>query len=123
MTTSPLLDLVRAAALVMLLFSAILIFVVIRNLEAPMKFGTRTGPLLVGMALVLFAVPIYADVAGSLALVRAGSVVRIGAALLLPAGLYLMKPLTRRTRRNLTDSVSEDDSPAEEEAGVGGGCE
>jgi hypothetical protein len=95
-TSSPLLDLVRAAALVMLLFSAILIFVVIRNLEAPFRFGTRSGPLLVGLALVLFAIPIYAEVAGSAAMVRASSVFRIGAALLLPVGLYLMKPLTRR---------------------------
>ena len=94
LSSSPLLDLVRAGAYVMLLFSAILILVVIRNLEN-VKFGTRVGPLLVGVGLVLFALPIYGDVAGAEILVRPSPILRIIAAALLLAGLYLMKPLSR----------------------------
>lgn len=78
----------------MLLFAAILIWVVLRNLEAPIKFGTRSGPALVGVALVLFALPIYGDVAGVESLANQGSIIRVLAGLLLPTGLYLMRPLT-----------------------------
>jgi hypothetical protein len=95
LSSSSLLDLVRAGAFVMLLFSAILILVVIRNLEAPIKFGTRTGPMLVGVGLVLFALPIYGDVAGAELLARPSPILRIIAGILLPVGLYLMKPLGR----------------------------
>lgn len=94
MSGSPLLDLVRAGAFIMLLFAAILILVVIRNVEAPIRFGTRTGPLLVGLALVFFALPIYGDVVGSRFLDQPGSVIRVFAGILLPIGLYLMRPLT-----------------------------
>lgn len=91
---SPLLDLVRAGAFVMLMFAAILIWVAIRNLEAPIRFGTRTGPVMVGIGLVLLALPIYGDIAGASLIARPGSVFRIVAAIVLPIGLYLMKPLT-----------------------------
>jgi hypothetical protein len=77
----------------MLLFAAILISVVIRNLEGPIKFGTRSGPILVGLALVLFALPIYGDVTDVGLLIRQGSLFRVFAGILLPAGLYLMNPL------------------------------
>jgi hypothetical protein len=83
----------------MLLFAAILIWVVLRNLEAPIKFGTRSGPALVGIALVLFALPIYGDVAGVESLANQGSLFRVFAGFLLPTGLYLMRPLT--SRRNM----------------------
>lgn len=95
LSSSPLLDLVRAGAFVMLLFSAILILVVIRNLEAPIKFGTRLGPLLVGLGLVMFALPIYGDVAGAVILSGMAPGMRVLAGILLPVGLYLMKPLGR----------------------------
>jgi hypothetical protein len=93
LSSSPLLDLVRAGAFVMLLFAAILIWVVLRNLEAPIKFGTRSGPALVGIALILFAMPIYGDVAGVEALADHGSLLRVFAGFLLPPGLFLMRPL------------------------------
>lgn len=80
----------------MLLFSAILILVVIRNLEGPIAFGTRVGPLLVGVGLILFALPIYGDVAGVEVLVDPSHILRIIAGFLLPTGLYLMKPLGRQ---------------------------
>src|SRR5687767_7314530 len=95
LSSSPLLDLVRAGAFVMLLFSAILIMVVVRNLEHPIKFGTRMGPLLVGIGLVLFALPIYGDVAGAEILARPSPLLRILAGVVLPTGLYLMRPLAR----------------------------
>ena len=94
LSSSPLLDLVRAGAFVMLLFAAILIWVVLRNLEAPIRFGTRSGPALVGVGLVFFALPIYGDVAGVEALANQGSLIRVIAGILLPVGLYLMRPLT-----------------------------
>jgi len=92
LSSSPLLDLVRAGAFVMLLFAAILISVVIRNLEGPIRFGTRSGPILVGVSLVLFALPIYGDVTGTGFLVQQGSLFRVFAGLGLPTGLYLMHP-------------------------------
>ena len=76
----------------MLLFAAILISVVIRNLEGPIRFGTRSGPILLGLSLVLFALPIYGDVTGAGLLVRQGSFFRVFAGILLPTGLYLMRP-------------------------------
>ena len=82
----------------MLLFAAILIAVVIRNLEAPIKFGTRIGPVLVGTGLVLFALPIYGSVMATQILDRPTPYLRILAAILVPVGLYLMKPLTRHAR-------------------------
>ena len=113
LSSSPLLDLVRAGAFVMLLFSAILILVVIRNLEAPIKFGTRSGPLLVGMGLVLFALPIYGDVAGAEILARPAPILRIIAGFVLPVGLYLMKPLGLH---RIVDAAAR---PAEEPDDVG----
>ena len=92
----------------MLLFSAILILVVIRNLEAPIKFGTRVGPLLVGLGLVLFALPIYGDVAGAEILARYASPFRIVAGLVLPTGLYLMKPFGRHSLAKETAGASDD---------------
>ena len=108
LSSSPLLDLVRAGAFVMLLFSAILILVVIRGLEAPIKFGTRTGPMLVGVGLVLFALPIYGDVAGAELLARPSPFIRIIAGVLLPVGLYLMKPLSPQ------QAVQEQEAPPDE---------
>ncbi|HYI46771.1 MAG TPA: hypothetical protein VE174_15040 [Actinomycetota bacterium] len=108
LSSSPLLDLVRAGAFVMLLFAAILIWVVLRNLETPIKFGTRAGPALVGIALVLFALPIYGDVAGVESLADNGSLFRVFAGFLLPTGLYLMRPLTNK-RRMYESSVDEGD--------------
>lgn len=94
LSSSPLLDLVRAGAFVMLLFAAILIWVVIRNLDVPVTFGTRAGPILTGIGLILFALPIYGDVAGVESLADNGSIFRLFAGATLPVGLYLMRPLT-----------------------------
>ena len=110
MTESPLLDLVRSGAFVMLLFAAILIIFVIRNLEAPIKFGTRIGPVLVGIGLLLFALPIYGDVFGTRDLDTPGSLIRILAAILLPVGLYLMKPLAPQQEPRVTAEEGADDA-------------
>ncbi len=116
---SPLLDLVRAGAFIMLLFAAILILVVIRNVEAPIKFGTRIGPLLVGMGLVFFALPIYGDVVGSQFLDQPGSVIRLMAGILLPLGLYLMRPLTPAQAAAERAKAEAAEEPEVEAAGVG----
>ncbi len=108
LNSSPLLDLVRAGAFVMLLFSAILILVVVRRLEAPIRFGTRVGPLLVGIALVLFALPIYGDVGRAQSLVRPASALRIVGGIALPLGLYLMKPLGRHDTLSEPEESTDD---------------
>ena len=89
---NPFIELMQAGALIMLLFAVVLILVVFRNLDRPTA-TLRAGPIVIGAALFLFAVPVYAAVAG--ASIRFASVLRIAAAILLPVGLYLLAPLTR----------------------------
>jgi hypothetical protein len=94
MTASPLLDIERTGAFIMLAFAAILIFVVMRNVKTPVKFAAWTGPLLVAAALVLFTIPILGDILRSSTLTSRSSIFHITAAVLLPVGLYLMRPAT-----------------------------
>ncbi len=86
---NPFIELMQAAALIMLLFAAVLISVVIRQTEGS-KTRIRIGPAIVGVALILFAVPIYASVIGADELGRFPSAARVIGAVLLPVGLYLL---------------------------------
>jgi len=86
---NPFIELMQAAALIMLLFAAVLISVVIRQVSGS-KSRIRIGPALIGLALVLFAVPIYASVIGTDDFTRFVTAARIAAAVLLPIGLYLL---------------------------------
>jgi hypothetical protein len=107
--TSPLLDIERTGAFIMLAFAAILIFVVMRNVEAPVRFAAWTGPLLVIASLVLFTIPILSDILRSRPLSASYSLVNITAAVLLPVGLYLMRP-EPFTDRSDTEEVEDNES-------------
>jgi uncharacterized membrane protein len=86
---NPFIELMQAGALIMLLFAAVLISVVIRNTTGS-KRQLRLGPGIVGVALLLFAVPIYASVIGTGDLNRFTTGARIAGAIFLPIGLYLL---------------------------------
>lgn len=86
---NPFIELMQAGALIMLLFAAVLISVVIRNTTGS-KRRVRIGPAVVGLALLLFAIPIYAAVIGTDDFDRFTSSARIAGAILLPIGLYLL---------------------------------
>jgi hypothetical protein len=107
--TSPLLDIERTGAFIMLAFAAILIFVVMRNVEAPVRFAAWTGPLLVIASLVLFTIPILSDILRSRPLGAPNSLVNITAAVLLPVGLYLMRPVPLNDRRE-SEEVEDNES-------------
>ena len=89
---NPFIELMQAGALIMLLFALVLIFVVFRNVERR-TLELRVGPIILGVALLLFATPVYAAVVSSTEF-RFSSTFRIAAAFLLPIGLYLLTPLT-----------------------------
>jgi hypothetical protein len=93
-TASPLLDIERTGAFIMLAFAAILIFVVMRNVKGPLKFAAWTGPVLVVAALALFTIPLLGDILRSNALSSRSHLLHIVAGVLLPVGLYLMRPAT-----------------------------
>jgi hypothetical protein len=106
---SPLLDIERTGAFIMLAFAAILIFVVVRNVESPMRLAAWTGPVLVVTSLVLFTLPILGDILRSSPLINSSSLLHIVAAVLLPVGLYLMRPTTfahRSHREEVEDHES-----------------
>ena len=86
---NPFIELMSAGALIMLLFAAVLISVVIRNTTGPKK-QLRLGPGIVGIALLLFAIPIYASVMGTDDLNSIITGARVAGAILLPIGLYLL---------------------------------
>src|SRR5688500_15802926 len=86
---NPFIELMQAAALIMLLFGTVLIAVVIRNTGGP-KARTAIGPAVIGIALLLFAVPIYAAVIGTNDFDRFSAWARGLGAILLPLGLYLL---------------------------------
>ena len=98
---NPFIELMQAGALIMLLFAAVLISVVTRN-TGRSRALVRLGPALIGVALVLFAVPIYAGVMGS-DVNRFTTAARIGAAILLPTGLYLLGRNDLRLQRRPDD--------------------
>ena len=102
---NPFIELMQAAALIMLLFAAVLILVVLRNADNRV-LKVRLGPAVVGLALVLFAIPIYASVLGSVTFDRLSSVARSLAAILLPVGLYLMVSWGNRDRQGRDDDPS-----------------
>jgi hypothetical protein len=91
----PVVDLIKAGSLIMLVFAAVLLFVVMRNVEKP-ESGTKRGPVLIGLALLLFAVPIYGDVLEADWVDRYGAPARILACIVLPLGLYNLKPFASR---------------------------
>ena len=105
---NPFIELMQAGALIMLLFALVLIFVVFRNVERP-TFQLRAGPIILGIALLLFATPVYASVVSSSEF-RFSSTFRIAAALLLPIGLYLLTPLTRHDPRGRSEGSDEDET-------------
>ena len=86
---NPFIELMQAAALIMLLFAAVLISVVIRHTSGA-KTRVRLGPVVIGVALILFAAPIYASVIGTDDLDRFTTGARMAAAIMLPVGLYLL---------------------------------
>ena len=86
---NPFIELMQAAALIMLLFAAVLISVTIRHTSGA-RFQARIGPVVIGTALILFAIPIYAAVIGTNDVNRFISAARIAGAILLPVGLYLL---------------------------------
>ena len=92
---NPFVELMQAGALFMLLFAAVLLGVVIRNVEGP-RTRARVGPIVIGVSLVLFAIPIYANVAGTSWFDRYAEFARIVAALLLPVGLYMLTALKQQ---------------------------
>ena len=71
----------------MTVFAAVLILVVTRNHKDP-RTRSRVALAMVGLALLLFAIPLYGDVLGVVRYERLGSIARIVAAVLLPYGLY-----------------------------------
>ena len=86
---NPFIELMQAAALIMLLFAAVLISVVLHNTSGS-KLRVRIGPTVIGAALILFAIPIYASVIGTDDLNRFTTGARVAGAVLLPVGLYLL---------------------------------
>ena len=86
---NPFIELMQAGALIMLLFAVVLISVVIRNMPTR-TLQVRWGPALIGVALIFFAIPIYAAVAGTDSFDRVTDTFRILGAILLPIGLFLL---------------------------------
>ncbi len=86
---NPFIELMQAGALIMLLFAVVLISVVIRNMPARSP-QVRWGPALIGVALLFFAIPVYASVAGTASFDRYSSMFRMAGAILLPTGLFLL---------------------------------
>jgi hypothetical protein len=86
---SAFIELMQAGALIMLLFATVLVSVVIRN-TAGSKRHLRIGPGIIGLALLFFAIPIYAAVIEANALTGFTDSARIVGAILLPLGLYLL---------------------------------
>ena len=86
---NPFIELMQAGAFIMLLFAAVLISVVIRNMPARSP-KVRWGPALIGVSLLLFAIPVYASVAGTDDFERFSPLLRGLGAILLPIGLFLL---------------------------------
>jgi hypothetical protein len=75
----------------MTIFAAVLILVVTRNIKDPRR-KQKAGLFLIGMSLLLFAFPLYAEVLGAIFFEQFGTVARIIAAVFLPYGLYNLAP-------------------------------
>ncbi|MFP5352250.1 MAG: hypothetical protein ACLGIB_06795 [Actinomycetota bacterium] len=87
MVGDSLIQLMQAGSLTMTLFAAILILVVTRNQKDPAT-RSRVALTMIGLSLLLFAIPLYGDTLGAEGFVVFGQVARIAAAVLLPYGLY-----------------------------------
>ncbi len=87
MFSDSLVQLMQAGSLTMTLFAAVLILVVTRNHKDP-RTRSRVALAMIGLSLLLFALPSYGEVLAARELARLGSVARIAAAILLPYGLY-----------------------------------
>jgi len=87
MVGDSLIQLMQAGSLTMTLFAAILILVVTRNHKDPAT-RSRVALTMIGLSLLLFAIPLYGDTLGANRFAAFGQVARIAAAVLLPYGLY-----------------------------------
>jgi hypothetical protein len=99
---SAFIELMQAGALIMLLFATVLVAVVIRNTTGS-KRHLRIGPGIVGLALLCFAIPIYAAVIEANALTGFTNSARIVGAILLPLGLYLLGSHSEQPAANADD--------------------
>ena len=82
-----LVQLMQAGSLTMTLFAAVLILVVTRNHKDP-RTRSRVALSMIGLSLLLFAIPLYGEVLGADRFQRLGAIARIAASILLPYGLY-----------------------------------
>ncbi len=87
MVSDSLIQLMQAGSLTMTLFAAVLILVVTRNHKDP-RTRSRVALAMIGLALLMFAIPLYGDILGSTRYEDLASISRIVAAVLLPYGLY-----------------------------------
>ena len=89
MVGDSMIQLMQAGSLTMTLFAAILILVVTRNHKDPAT-RSRVALTMIGLSLLLFAIPLYGDTLGAERFVVFGQVARVAAAVLLPYGLYTL---------------------------------
>lgn len=87
-------QLMQAGSFTMTIFAAVLILVVTRNIEDPAR-KQKAGLMMIGLALLLFAFPLYGEVLGAIFFDRFGTVARIIASIFLPYGLYNLSPVER----------------------------
>ena len=103
MVGDTLIQLMQAGSLTMTVFAAVLILVVTRNHRDP-RTRSRVALAMIGLALLMFAIPLYGEILGSTQYQRLGSFSRIVAAVLLPYGLYsLGNPATPAITSKETD--------------------
>ncbi len=112
---NPFIELMQAGALIMLLFAVVLIAVVIRNMPSR-SAQVRWGPALIGVALILFAIPIYASVAGTDDLGVLTPTFRVLGGILLPFGLFLLGAFGEEGLGRDRHSAEERDEPPESES-------
>lgn len=87
MLSDSMIQLMQAGSLTMTLFAAILILVVTRNHKDP-RTRSRVALAMIGLSLLLFAIPLYGEILQSVRYERLGSFSRIVGSILLPYGLY-----------------------------------
>lgn len=84
-------QLMQAGSFTMTIFAAVLILVVTRNIQDPLR-KQKAGLFLIGLSLLLFAFPLYGEVLGAIFFEQFGTIARIIAAVFLPYGLYNLAP-------------------------------
>lgn len=87
MVSNSLIQLMQAGSLTMTLFAAILILVVTRN-HKDSRTRSRVALAMIGLSLLLFAIPLYGEILETSRYARLGSIARIVGSVLLPYGLY-----------------------------------